>query len=96
MTGIIVAVIVIAVLCGWVSAVIAGSKGLPSGGYFLAGLFLGIIGIIIAAVAQPARVAVPQVAAPPGWYPDPSGGPWIRWWDGVQWTDARESARDAL
>ncbi len=22
---------------------------------------------------------------PPGWYPDPSGQPRLRWWDGAQW-----------
>jgi Domain of unknown function (DUF4328)/Protein of unknown function (DUF2510) len=26
--------------------------------------------------------------APPGWYPDPAGGPGQRWWDGYAWTDA--------
>jgi hypothetical protein len=26
--------------------------------------------------------------APPGWYPDPAGGPGRRWWDGYEWTDA--------
>ena len=24
---------------------------------------------------------------PPGWYPDPSGAPGTRYWDGNQWTD---------
>ena len=24
---------------------------------------------------------------PAAWYPDPSGGPHQRWWDGTQWTD---------
>ena len=24
---------------------------------------------------------------PPGWYPDPGGGPQQRYWDGAQWTD---------
>ena len=24
----------------------------------------------------------------PGWYPDPSGAPQDRWWDGTQWTSA--------
>ncbi|MEQ1737538.1 MAG: DUF2510 domain-containing protein [Rhodoglobus sp.] len=27
------------------------------------------------------------VPTPAGWYPDPDGGPNVRWWDGVQWTD---------
>jgi hypothetical protein len=26
------------------------------------------------------------VSAPPGWYPDPSGAPGQRYWDGHQWT----------
>jgi hypothetical protein len=26
--------------------------------------------------------------APPGWYPDPAGGPGQRWWDGYEWTEA--------
>jgi hypothetical protein len=25
-------------------------------------------------------------SAPPGWYPDPSGAPSWRWWDGRSWT----------
>ena len=25
--------------------------------------------------------------APPGWYPDPAGGPGQRWWDGYAWTE---------
>ncbi|MGB3673678.1 MAG: DUF2510 domain-containing protein [Candidatus Nanopelagicales bacterium] len=30
-----------------------------------------------------------QVASqPPGWYPDPAGAPWWRWWDGNSWSDA--------
>lgn len=24
----------------------------------------------------------------PGWYPDPSGAPTLRWWNGVTWSDA--------
>jgi uncharacterized protein YxjI len=24
---------------------------------------------------------------PPGWYPDPAGGPGTRWWDGQGWTE---------
>lgn len=26
-------------------------------------------------------------APPPGWYPDPAGGPRLRWWEGTDWTD---------
>lgn len=25
--------------------------------------------------------------APPGWHPDPSGLPTLRWWDGFRWTE---------
>jgi hypothetical protein len=26
--------------------------------------------------------------APPGWYPDPAGGPGQRWWDGYAWSES--------
>lgn len=29
---------------------------------------------------------------PPGFYPDPHGGPKPRWWDGAQWTDTVQEA----
>ena len=32
---------------------------------------------------QAAAAGSPQ----PGWYPDPSGGAGLRWWDGAQWTE---------
>ncbi len=28
----------------------------------------------------------PSGPPPPGWYPDPSGQPALRWWDGTAWT----------
>lgn len=30
----------------------------------------------------------PPTNPPPGWYPDPSGEPGHRWWDGLVWTDS--------
>lgn len=35
-----------------------------------------------------------QSSATPGWYPDPAGGAFERWWDGAQWT-AGTRARNA-
>ena len=33
----------------------------------------------------------PQPNPPPGWYPDPAGGPHHRYWDGMQWKPASPS-----
>ena len=30
--------------------------------------------------------------APPGWYPDPSGAPGLRWWDGRMWATGYDPA----
>lgn len=30
-------------------------------------------------------------APPPGWYPDPTGGSRLWWWDGSDWTDERRA-----
>jgi hypothetical protein len=32
--------------------------------------------------------------APPGWYPDPAGGPGQRWWDGYAWSQATVLPQD--
>lgn len=31
--------------------------------------------------------ALSPAGPPPGWYPDPAGQPFRRWWDGVKWTE---------
>lgn len=37
---------------------------------------------------EPVPVPInPPGAAPPGWYPDPSGQLPLRWWDGAGWTE---------
>lgn len=33
----------------------------------------------------------PRPSVPKGWYPDPAGGPFFRWWDGQQWTSETSS-----
>jgi Protein of unknown function (DUF2510) len=50
--------------------------------------------------AGPARLAVEELPTPvtatigamplAGWYPDPSGQPGARWWDGNEWADAAD------
>lgn len=35
-------------------------------------------------------------AIPPGWYPDPSGAPGTRYWDGTRWAAAQPTARKRL
>jgi hypothetical protein len=74
----------VAVVCAIASAVIAQSKNNPVGQYAFVGLILGPIGLLIAAVAKPTPQAV---SAPPGWLPDPSGQPGLRYWDGQRWTE---------
>jgi hypothetical protein len=46
-------IVIVAVLCSGFSAVIANSKGRSVGGFAIAGLLLGVIGLIWAAFARP-------------------------------------------
>lgn len=80
---IIVIAFAVAFVCGAVSYSIAQNRGLPPGGYFIAGFLFGILGVIIAACARP---AMPPMACAPGWYPDPWQQARLRWHDGYQWT----------
>jgi uncharacterized protein len=42
------------------------------------------------ALAPPRRIVRPPTGAPAGWYPDPSGEPGHRYYDGYGWTDRVE------
>lgn len=35
-------------------------------------------------------------AVPAGWYPDPSGAPQNRWWDGTRWNDATQPTQPTV
>jgi hypothetical protein len=44
--------------------------------------------------AQMGAIAMePSPSHPPGWYPDPAGGPLHRYWDGVAWSPRLRSTR---
>jgi hypothetical protein len=51
--------IAIPVICGFFSAAIAKKKNRSAGGFFALGFFLGIIGIIVAAVVSPGEPPPP-------------------------------------
>jgi hypothetical protein len=41
------------------------------------------------AVVIPGAQPWAATGPPPNWYPDPDGGPGVRYWDGARWTDHR-------
>lgn len=87
------ALIVVAVAGGLIAGAIADSKGQSFGGYFVIGLILPILGILLALVAQPSRLGkLTPAQGGRGWWPDPTGRFEHRWFDGRQWT--KEVARD--
>jgi hypothetical protein len=80
---------VVWLLCAIGAGMIAQAKGRSFGSYFVVGLLLGFIGLIIALCARPARRSTPAyvpVIAPPGWYVEPQDYRYERYWDGTAWT----------
>jgi Protein of unknown function (DUF2510) len=55
---------------------------------FTFGFLVGdLVGSALGRAKRPARYWYPNGGAPPaGWYADPAGSCWWRWWDGRQWT----------
>lgn len=84
-------IIILWVLCGIASGMIASNKGLSFGAYFVLGLVLGVIGVIIALASKGTPAARRQVTAP-GWYPCPYTNGVIRYHDGYQWTQHTQAA----
>ncbi|APE14144.1 hypothetical protein BOH72_01780 [Mycobacterium sp. WY10] len=56
-----VVIVLIPVACGFIASTLAKKKNRSAGGFFALGFFLGVIGIVIAAVVSPG-----QPAPPPG------------------------------
>lgn len=76
---------------GWAFRAAGSSKALW---IILPIIFGGIPALIYLAAVRPRVKAAeaaggssPLAAAPPGWFPDPSGRHQFRYWDGRQWTD---------
>ena len=57
----VVLLVVVPLVCGWISSNIAKKKDRSAGGFFALGFFFGVIGIIVAAVVSPG-----QPGPPPG------------------------------
>lgn len=59
--------------------------------YYLAivALVAGIALLVIGSyqLTRPVRLVPAQPLPGPGWYPSPNHPGYVRWWDGVQWTD---------
>jgi hypothetical protein len=85
--------LIVALAGGLIAGVIASSRGLSFGGYFLLGFLLPLIGIVVAAVAQPSKLRQLTAAPAAGWWPDPTGRFDRRYYDGHGWT--RHVTRDA-
>jgi hypothetical protein len=82
--------VIVWLIFGIASGMIAQAKGLPFGYYFLWGLLFGPIGLIVSLCVKPARRASGAPPAPqmgvPGRYLDPYDQRYVRYWDGMGWT----------
>lgn len=80
-------VLVVMFVGGLVSGVIASSRGLGFGGYFVIGCLIPILGVLLAMVAPgPGKLAQLTPAEWEGWWPDPTGRFPHRYFDGRHWT----------
>jgi Protein of unknown function (DUF2510) len=89
------ALLLVWLLCAIGSGMVAQAKRRSFGEYFVVGLLLGFIGLIIALCARPGRTSAPtyvQVIAPPGWQVDPYDSRYLRYWDGTTWTPHAQPA----
>lgn len=55
--------------------------------YGWAGAFTVVYTAVGVMLWRKERRDAPPEEVPAGWYPDPSGVEYWRWWDGSQWTD---------
>lgn len=78
-------IVMILALCAVAAALIAWRRRPEQNiaiSYFVLGIFLGPIGVLLSFFVRPAIPA----PIPPGWYADPWGIAPGRWHDGTQWT----------
>lgn len=84
-------VLLVVLVCGLAAGFIGQGKNLSFGGYFAWGLLFGPIGVIVALCARgkPAALAAPQgpIMGQPGWLIDPRDSRYVRYWDGMSWTE---------
>jgi hypothetical protein len=74
-------------VAGFVAALIANNKGHSFIGYFFIGMFLGPIGILLAALTPgPGKLGQLTPASGEGWWPDPTGRFEYRYFNGRHWT----------
>lgn len=89
--GMLVWMLIWGVVFATLAGLVTNSKGRGWAQGLVLGGLLGIIGLVITAFLKPRPSSAPlpqaRMSGPePGWYPDGARG--LRWWNGIQWTDA--------